>query len=122
MVDWKRSRRFLSADPDVQYEQSYNQMGIEACDFAPDHCNPCALWHNCAYNHYCVQQNLYAYFLKQKYKIVIQKSLLVQCHPHIVSNAACYNEVEVKIDTTLAKAILESFIAGWHRNVDSCKS
>ena len=122
MVDWKRSRRFLSADPDVQYEQSYNQMGIEACDFAPHHSNPCARWHNCAYNHYCVQQNLYAYFLKQKYNIVIQKSLLVQCHPDIVGHVACYNEVEVKVDTKLAMAILESFIAGWHCNVDSCKT
>ena len=32
------------------------------------------------------------------------------------------NEVEVKVDTELAMAILESFTAGWHRNVDSCKS
>ena len=121
MVDWKRSRRLLCADVDVQQEQSYNQVGLQECDFAPGHPNPCASWHNCAYNHYCVQQNLYAYFLKEKYNVVIQKSLLVQCHPDIKAATTSYNEVEVKIDLNLAMKLLESFFAGWHSFVDSHK-
>ena len=121
MVDWKRSRRLLSADVDVQQEQSYNQFGLQCCDFAPGHANPCASWHNCAYNHYCVQQNLYAYFLKQKYNISIQKSLLVQCHPNVEAPTTSYNEVDVKIDSNLAMKLLESFAAGWHNHVDSQK-
>ena len=121
MVDWKRSRRLLSSDTVVQQEQSYNQVGVEVCELAPQYLNPCASWYNCAFNHYSVQQNVYAFFLHQKYDIVITKSLLVQCHPGIESATATYNEVEVTIDPDMTLQLLESFVAGWHSHADAAK-
>ena len=86
---------------------------------APGYPNPCESFYNCAYNHYFVQQNLYAYFLKQKFDISIQKALLVQYHPDIEGATTSYNEVEVEIDSRMAAKLLESFAGGWHIHVDS---
>ena len=121
MVDWKRSRRLLSIDIEVQREQSYNQVALQVCELAPCHANPCASWYNCGYNRYAVQQNLYAFFLHQKYDILIEQSLLLQCHPDIESSTATYNEVEVKIDRDMTLQLLESFAAGWHSHADAQK-
>ncbi len=71
---------------------------------------------------YFAQQNLYAYFLKQKYGIVIQTSLLVQCHPNIEAATTSSDDLTLETQPTMTAAMLESFAAGWHNHVDSHNS
>ena len=65
--------------------------------------------YDCSYNHYLVQQHLYAFFLSRKYDINVESMLLVQCHP----NLSDYNVATLKQDKELAAKVFEAFNAGW---------
>ena len=67
MVDWKRVEKDLDVDDGLYF----GRYGI----------GPCAHMLNNKYNKYMLQQNLYAYILRESYGIQISSMWLVQMHP-----------------------------------------
>ena len=119
MADWKRTRQLLSGDEAFQRERAFSVKGLEHCMFAPDHPGPTRHLYDCAFNHYQVQQNLYACFLRRKYNISLSRLLLVQCHPDIGATDADFHEAEVPQDADVSYQILVAFKAGWHKLFDT---
>ena len=113
MVDWKRSAHLLSGDLQVQKDQVYNgQRGLDASPHS-DIPGPCRDLYDVAFNHYLVQQSLYAHILQSKYGIVVASRYLLQCHPHIGSSDADFNEVLLPVDSELSEQVLSAFHGGW---------
>ena len=73
MIDWKRCRDDLSSDQGA----CFGKYGLPPCDFLLDN----------KFNHYAVQQNLYAAILKKHYHITLSSMWLVQLHPDRASFA-----------------------------------
>ena len=69
--------------------------------------------YNCSYNHYLVQQHLYADFLYRKYNIKVERMFLVQCHPNLGKTEYDFNVAELSVRRDLAKTVLRAFEAGW---------
>ena len=115
MVDWKRARHLLTSEAKAQAAQAFGAKGRALCPWAPAHPGPCASMFDCAYNHYKVQQHLYAHFLRQQYAVHVVRMLLVQCHPELGETELDYNEAEVEEEADLAGRALRAFGAGWRR-------
>lgn len=115
MADWKRARELLSSDASAQASQAFRKRGLAACVHAPGHPGPCRHLYDCSYNHYFVQQHLYAHILRIHYDLPVARMLLVQCHPEVGSGPDAYHEAELREDCVLAAAVLEAFQAGWKR-------
>ena len=113
MVDWKRARTLLTADVRTQAAQAFGAKGRATCVAAPAHPGPCASMFDCAYNHYKIQQHLYADFLYQKYNLKIARMLLVQCHPDLGNTELDFNEVDIEEESGLSARALSAFGAGW---------
>jgi len=113
MADWKRARDPLVPHLPTQSSQAFGEKGRRQCRFAPDYPGPCCAMFNCAYNHYVVQQHLYADFLARKYKVRVDRMLLVQCHPELGNGAGDFNEAHIVEQPELAKHVLAAFSAGW---------
>ena len=62
MVDWKRVRGLLTSCLENQNAQAFCEMGVSYCHVAPEFAGPCDSFYDCAYNHYLIQQNIYAHF------------------------------------------------------------
>jgi hypothetical protein len=73
---------------------------------------------NCSYNHYLVQQHLYADFLLRKYDLRVSRMLLVQCHPQL-GGEDDYNEAELMEQKGLARSVLAAFADGWSRLLET---
>ena len=118
MADWKRSKQWLTSDVDRQSEQAFQRRtGLDHCIHAPDAPGPCRQLYDCAYNHYLVQQRLYAYIVSERYGIIVKKILLVQCHPNIGDTIDAYHEEDVPVDSdgSFSLEILNAFEAGWKK-------
>ena len=121
MADWKRSKHVLSKDVGAQEMQAFGAKGRTHCISAPSISNPCAHMADCAYNHYLVQQHLYADFLRRHYNIDVRRMLLVQLHPHLGMRPSSMNEVDIPKEYDLARQVLHAFKNGWwslHRIAD----
>jgi len=77
----------------------------DRCDFAPRHPTLCTMFFNSACNHVVAQLHSYAHFIKQKYSIVIQTALVVQCHANM--EARNIFQVEVVTCSQMAASLLE---------------
>jgi len=93
MADWKRARQLLTNDCAKLERQSFGKMGNFCCSHLYD----------TAWSHYFVQQTLYAYMLASKYGLVVQKMMLVQCHPHVCGMD--FNEAPLTPDPELAQSL-----------------
>ena len=113
MADWKRCQKLLSADLSIQQRQVYGKQRGRATCARSSFPGPCAKFFDCQYNHYLIQQNLYASFLKTKYDVMVKQLLLVQCHPKVGTTSQSYHEAEIKTDERLTTSILQAFHAGW---------
>ena len=113
MADWKRARELLSSSEATQRVQSFGEKGTRWCSFAPGCENPCHNMYNCSYNHYLVQQHLYADFLYRKYDLKVERMLLVQCHPNLGKTEDDFNVAELCVRSDLAQRVLHAFEAGW---------
>ena len=113
MADWKRARKTLSSSLDLQQEQAFGEKGALWCAAAPTAPNPCEDMYNCAYNHYLVQQHLYADFLLREYNVKVERMYLVQCHPYLGQTGQDLNVAELPHMPELASKILQAFEAGW---------
>ena len=119
MVDWKRVRKTLDADVFDQKMQAFGKYGLETCSFATDYVGPCADMFDCAYNHYLVQQHLYAYILRLHYGVNIGRMMLLQCHPDVGERVDAFHEVEFKERPELAGRVLEAFVHGWSKLLET---
>jgi hypothetical protein len=70
---------------------------------------------DCAYNHYKMQQHLYADFLRRRYAVHAARLLLVQCHPELGETELSFNEAEIEEEADLGGKALRAFGAGWRR-------
>lgn len=113
MADWKRARELLSGDLQRQRALSHNRFGLSHCRFAPDEPGPCRHLHDCAYNHYLVQQHLYADLLRRKYDVDVCHMSLVQAHPDVGATDNDFNEATLQLQPELAGAVMRAFLAGW---------
>ena len=121
MADWKRSRHTLSSDVRTHDEQSFGKLALQASPFAVGIASPCQHLHDCAYNHYKVQQHLYSDFLRRKYGIEVASMRLVQCHPLVVPGPTLFHEADIPHDYTLATAVLNAFASGWAMHLEKAK-
>lgn len=69
MIDYKRCEKELGPD------NPWGRMGLPPFDMLPD----------TSYGHYCVQQNIYCWILKEMYGIEIEGMFLLQMHPKLDS-------------------------------------
>jgi hypothetical protein len=113
MVDWKRARELLTSDLETQSSQAFGAKGRASCDLAPAYEGPCASMFDCSYNHYKMQQHIYADFLGRKYNVRVARMLLVQCHPELKGCALQCNEAEISQEPELAARALAAFKGGW---------
>ena len=113
MADWKRARELLSPSEATQRAQSFGEKGARWHSSAARCENSCADMYNCAYNHYLVQQHLYADFLYRKYDVNVERMFLVQCHPNLGQNEDDFNVAELSARPGLAQKVLNAFQAGW---------
>ena len=90
MIDWKRCRDDLSSEEGA----CFGKYGSPPCDFLVDN----------KFNHYAVQQNLYAAILKKHYNIILSSMWLVQLHP----DRATFAMLPVADFTEVAAHLLES--------------
>ena len=74
---------------------------------------------DCAYNHYLVQQHLYAYILRLHYGVNIGRMMLLQCHPDVGERVDAFHEVEFKERPELAGRVLEAFVHGWSKLLET---
>ena len=95
IVDWKRTRQKLSGVQDQLEKQAFGRRGRACCEHLFD----------TPFNHYFLQQNLYAHLLEAGYCIPVYNIFLVQCHP-CMGNADSFNEVHIDRDTTLCEAMV----------------
>uniref|UniRef100_A0A6C0C2A2 Uncharacterized protein n=1 Tax=viral metagenome TaxID=1070528 RepID=A0A6C0C2A2_9ZZZZ len=117
MADWKRARELLSSSQALQREQSFGEKGVRSCPFAPSCPNPCAGMYNCSYNHYMVQQHLYADFILRKYDLKVEKMWLVQCHPNLGQTEEDFNVADLPLQPDLAATVLNAFHSGWKKRL-----
>ena len=61
-----------------------------------------------AWSHYIVQQTLYAFMLRSKSGIQVQRMLMVQCHPHVCGSD--FNEAPLTPDFELADAMAKALM------------
>ena len=113
MADWKRARDLLTHDLRAQSAQARGEKGRASCEHAPAHPGPCRDMFNCSYNHYLVQQHLYADFLARKYNVQVRTLLLVQCHPELGATSDAYHEAKLARSPGLAQEAMTAFLAGW---------
>ena len=95
IVDWKRVREQLTDDVCEMQKQSFGRRGFDCCDDLFD----------TPYNHYCLQQNLYAHLLEKNYGIKVGAMFLVQCHPQI-NEDTLFHEVSVRRDPSRCDAMV----------------
>ena len=94
MYDWKRSNKIVTDEPMGGTRlHIYNEYGRRAY-------SELSHLHDTSYTHYCLQQNLYRYMLKQHYGIDVEKMFLVVLHPcnkdfHCVEVPVLDNEVAI---------------------------
>ena len=88
MMDWKRVRRPLLPESGQEFEN----YGSSFCEHLLDN----------AFNHYALQQNLYAAILRRRYGILLQSMALVQIHPELPG----YHVVDVPEWGALADTLL----------------
>ena len=69
MIDYKRCEKELSAD------NPWGRMGLPPFESIPD----------TSYGHYCIQQNIYSWILKEFYDITLEGMFLLQMHPKLDS-------------------------------------
>jgi hypothetical protein len=93
ICDWKRSKEIKYTNP---YESGKGPLKMI------DHCN---------YWHYCLQLNLYRYFLETHYSMTISQMFLVVLHP----NQETYQKIDLPKRDDLIKLILN------HRREMLCK-
>ena len=115
MADWKRVRKSLSPDVLIQEEQAFGKYGLRECVFAALYPGPCADMFDCAYNHYLVQQHLYAYILRLHYGVDVGLMMLVQCHPEVGERVDSFHEVGLPECPVLARLVMDAFLQGWWR-------
>ena len=70
MIDWKRCLKDLDPSEGEQLPERYQRYGKPPCDDMLDN----------KFNHYAVQQNLYAAILREHYGINLSSMWLVQIH------------------------------------------
>ena len=117
MADWKRTRKVLSPDVEVQRRQVFNECkGLATYPFSATP-GPCAHLYDCPYNHYLAQQNLYAYFLENKYDIRVAILLLVQCHPDYDVSGANFNDIKLSYEPEFALKLLKAYHEGWNGQI-----
>ena len=90
MVDWKRVEKDIDENDGHQYKDPRYGFG------------PCAHMLDNKFNTYLLQQNLYAYILRDGYNFQISSMWVVQIHPR----RASYTCFQVSQDTDIAKRIL----------------
>ena len=71
--------------------------------------------YDCSYNHYKVQQHVYADFLLRKYDVRVSQMLLVQCHPALGEEDTDFNAVQIELHPELSSQVLLAFAAGWKK-------
>jgi hypothetical protein len=121
MVDWKRARQILSGDMEIQKTQAFGEYGLHTCEFAPNHPGPCRDMLDCSYNHYLVQQHLYAHILRLRYAVYVDRLLLVQCHPNVGKQAEAFHEADLEQHSSLAHEAIHAFLNGWWNHLASAK-
>ena len=114
MSDWKRSKQILTGDVEIQRKQAYGEKrGVakrEGCEVP----GPCSDMYDCTYNHYLIQQNLYAHILRHYYDHPLSALWLVQCHPEVGTGDDDYKEVELANLPDLAQTVLDAYVnGGW---------
>ena len=98
MADWKRARALLTSDEAELERQSFGKRGNSCCSHLYD----------TAWSHYLVQQTLYAFMLRSKYGVHVQRMMLVQCHPHVCGSD--FNEAQLVPDFELADAMAKALL------------
>ena len=111
MVDWKRSRKCLDPDLEVQHKEAFGRKGREVCPILPcEFRGACADMYDCAYNHYKVQQHLYSNILEKHYGYVVRRLLLGHCVP-----GGSRSTIELEYSDKLAESVLRAFDGGWKK-------
>ena len=90
MLDWKRVRHPLLPDSG----QQFHRYGLGLCDHLLDN----------HFNHYALQQNLYAAILRRRYEIHVTSMALVQIHPELTG----YQIIQVPMWMKLADKLLDA--------------
>ena len=90
MMDWKRVRHEL--DPNAG--EMFQRYGTGLCEHLLDN----------HFNHYALQQNLYAAILRRRYGLELASMSLVRIHPEMDG----YEVVSVPFWVALADALLDS--------------
>ena len=90
MLDWKRVRHPLLP----RSGEAFRRYGLCSCQHLLDN----------HFNHYALQQNLYAAILRRRYAVRLSSMALVQIHPEVMH----YKVIEVPEWAELADTLLDA--------------